>query len=112
MRVCQTMPPFTALSANRTYFGFLLITTCANTYKLWLLGSYTGAPVTPKFGSRSWHDLSFRNGDVARSYGSNPPQSCQCQPHGPGNRSSSGVGTWVCTPRACVTGRTGLRVHV
>src|SRR5258708_4151939 len=69
MRARQMMPPFTASSANRTYFGFPRTTTCANIYKRWLLGSYTGAPVTPMFGSRSRHDLSARNGDVTRSYG-------------------------------------------
>src|SRR5258708_2151432 len=79
MRARQMMPPFTASSANRTYFGFPRTTTCANIYKRWLLGSYTGAPVTPMFGSRSRHDLSARNGDVPRSYAV-PTHACPLSP--------------------------------
>src|SRR5215831_7362253 len=63
------MPPLTASSANKTVFGFPFATTCANTYRRRLLGSYTGVPVTPMFGYRSRQERSTLNGEVARSYG-------------------------------------------
>src|SRR5262249_60399051 len=69
MRPCQMVPPLTALSPNRTYFGFPFGITRANTYRRRLLGSYTGVPVTPMFGYRSRQERSTLNGEVARSYG-------------------------------------------